>query len=174
MAFGNYMNSSKRGPAYGFKLQSLDQLCDIKSSDKRMCLLHYVVSMIRHSFPHLLDFDTELQYIEQASHVALEILATDINELDKGMEIVRREVHGVKGNIPVNPVLKDFLVNNEEKMKKMKLQAKTAQDSFKDCVEYFGETASNTDAKTFFTVIIRFIKEFKVSSVKSSHCMESV
>ncbi|XP_071037986.1 formin-like protein 2 [Parasteatoda tepidariorum] len=26
LAFGNYMNSAKRGPAYGFKLQSLDMV----------------------------------------------------------------------------------------------------------------------------------------------------
>lgn len=26
LAFGNYMNTSKRGPAYGFKLQSLDMV----------------------------------------------------------------------------------------------------------------------------------------------------
>lgn len=27
LAFGNYMNSAKRGAAYGFKLQSLDSVC---------------------------------------------------------------------------------------------------------------------------------------------------
>lgn len=26
LAFGNYMNSSKRGPVYGFKLQSLESV----------------------------------------------------------------------------------------------------------------------------------------------------
>jgi len=27
LAFGNYMNSAKRGAVYGFKLQSLDMVC---------------------------------------------------------------------------------------------------------------------------------------------------
>lgn len=31
LAFGNYMNSAKRGPAYGFKLQSLDMVSEAKS-----------------------------------------------------------------------------------------------------------------------------------------------
>ena len=28
LAFGNYMNSAKRGAVYGFKLQSLDMVCN--------------------------------------------------------------------------------------------------------------------------------------------------
>ncbi|XP_063708357.1 formin-like protein [Culicoides brevitarsis] len=161
LAFGNYMNSSKRGPAYGFKLQSLDTLCDTKSNDKRMSLLHFVVLTIRDKFPHLLDFDAELSGIDQAAQVTLEIVMGDVNELDRGMEAVRKEVNGVKGNAQQNPVLKDFLANSEEKLKKMKTQAKNAQDAFKDCVEFFGESPKNTDANAFFTLIVRFVKEFK-------------
>lgn len=67
LAFGNYMNSGKRGPAYGFRVQSLDTLMETKSSDKRMCLLHYIVETIRLKFPELLNFDSELMYIEKAS-----------------------------------------------------------------------------------------------------------
>lgn len=67
LAFGNYLNSSKRGPAYGFKLQSLDTLLDTKSTDKRMCLLHYIAATIRQKFPDLLSFDSELSYIEKAA-----------------------------------------------------------------------------------------------------------
>lgn len=156
------MNSSKRGPAYGFKLQSLDTLCDTKSNDKRMSLLHFVVVTIRDKFPHLLDFDAELSGIDQAAQVTLEIVMSDVNELDRGMEAVRKEVIAVKGNAQQNPILKDFLTNSEEKLKKMKTQTKNAQDAFKDCVEYFGESPKNTDANTFFTLIVRFIKEFKV------------
>lgn len=67
LAFGNYLNSSKRGPAYGFKLQSLDTLLETKTTDKRMCLLHYIVGTIRQKFPDLINFESELLYIEKAS-----------------------------------------------------------------------------------------------------------
>lgn len=67
LAFGNYLNSSKRGPAYGFKLQSLDTLLDTKSTDKKMCLLHYIVATVRQKFSELLNFDSELMYIEKAA-----------------------------------------------------------------------------------------------------------
>lgn len=64
---GNYMNSSKRGPAYGFKLSSLDTLCDTKSADKKISLLHYIQETIRIKFPDLNNFDTELRFIEKAA-----------------------------------------------------------------------------------------------------------
>ena len=67
LAFGNYLNSSKRGPAYGFKLQSLDTLLDTKSTDKRMCLLHYIVATIRLKFPELINFESEMMYIDKAA-----------------------------------------------------------------------------------------------------------
>ena len=67
LAFGNYLNSAKRGPAYGFKLQSLDTLLDTKSNDKRICLLHYIVETIKEKFPDLMNYDSELMYIDKAS-----------------------------------------------------------------------------------------------------------
>ena len=67
LAFGNYLNSDKRGPAYGFKLQSLDTLLDTKTTDKKMSLLHYIVATIRQKFPELLNFESELMHIDKAA-----------------------------------------------------------------------------------------------------------
>lgn len=61
------MNSAKRGPAYGFKLQSLDTLVDTKSSDKRICLLHFIVDTVKTKIPEIMNFDSELMYIDKAA-----------------------------------------------------------------------------------------------------------
>lgn len=161
LAFGNYLNSSKRGPAYGFKLQSLDTLLDTKSSDKRMTLLHYIVGTIREKFPSLIDFDTELFYTDKAGQVSLENVITDVQELDKGMEMVRKEAD-LRGKGPYNIVVRDFLNNSEEKLKKINNDTKIAQNVFKECVEYFGESSRNADANAFFSLLVRFTKAFKV------------
>lgn len=47
LAIGNYMNSAKRGPVYGFKLQSLDMV---------MCLIKYIYIM-----PWIMKFHCLLQ-----------------------------------------------------------------------------------------------------------------
>lgn len=168
LAFGNYLNSSKRGPAYGFKLQSLDTLLDTKSTDKRICLLHYIVGTIRDKFPELLSFDTELFYTDKAAQVSLENVITDVHELEKGMEMVRKEAD-LRGKGPYNMVVRDFLNNSEEKLKKIKNDTKTAETIFKECVEYFGESSRNADANAFFSLLVRFTKAFKVSFIFFRH-----
>lgn len=168
LAFGNYLNSSKRGPAYGFKLQSLDTLLDTKSTDKRICLLHYITMTIRQKFPEYLDFETELIFIDKAAHVSLENVMADMCELEKGMDTVRKEAD-VRNKGPHNHVLKDFLANSEEKLRKLRHDAKNAQDVFKECVEYFGESARNTDANSFFSMLVRFVRAVKVCVVQISH-----
>ncbi|XP_041631337.1 formin-like protein isoform X5 [Drosophila kikkawai] len=160
LAFGNYLNSNKRGPAYGFKLQSLDTLIDTKSTDKRSSLLHYIVATIRSKFDELLNFDSELYGTEKAASVALENVVADVQELDKGMELVRKEADlRVKG--AQTHILKDFLTNSEDKLKKIKSDLRHAQDAFKECVEYFGESSRNADAAAFFALIVRFTRAFK-------------
>ncbi|KAH8379735.1 hypothetical protein KR009_006871 [Drosophila setifemur] len=160
LAFGNYLNSNKRGPAYGFKLQSLDTLIDTKSTDKRSSLLHYIVATIRTKFPELLSFESELYGTDKSASVALENVVADVQELDKGMELVRKEAElRVKG--AQTHILRDFLNNSEDKLKKIKSDLRHAQDAFKECVEYFGESSRNADAAAFFALIVRFTRAFK-------------
>ncbi|XP_012541550.1 formin-like protein isoform X1 [Monomorium pharaonis] len=162
LAFGNYLNSSKRGPAYGFKLQSLDTLLDTKSTDKRMCLLHYIVATIRIKFPELINFESELMYIDKAATVSLENIMTDVHELEKGMDLVRKEFE-LRGKEKHNMVLRDFLNNSEEKLRRLKLDARTASEAFRECVEFFGESPRQADANTFFSLLVRFARAFKAA-----------
>lgn len=172
LAFGNYLNSSKRGPAYGFKLQSLDCLLDTKSADRRQSLLHYIAQTVRVKFPDLLSFESELLYIDKAATVSLENVRTDLAELEKGMDVVRREAEQ-RGNNPsavgnaanngASLVLKDFLANAEEKLRRLKTDVKNAQETFRDCVELFGESPRTTDANAFFSLFVRFARSFKMA-----------
>lgn len=90
------MNSSKRGAAYGFRLQSLDlvsekeknsefslfcvivrlqtafcascpQLLDTKSTDRKQTLLHFIVSIIQEKYPELQSFYSELHFLDKAA-----------------------------------------------------------------------------------------------------------
>lgn len=96
LAFGNYMNSSKRGAAYGFRLQSLDlvstnvsvlfsvilhpsvlfltgfsvhspKLLDTKSTDRKQTLLHFIVSIIQEKYPEVRSFHAELHFLDKAA-----------------------------------------------------------------------------------------------------------
>lgn len=91
--------------------------------------------------------------------VSLEIVVSDVAELEKGMETVKKECKE-RANATI---LTDFLVNSEDKLKRLKADTKLAQENFKECLEYFGESPRTSDASTFFSVFVRFVRAFKVT-----------
>ncbi|XP_015506549.1 formin-like protein 1 [Parus major] len=157
LAFGNYMNSSKRGAAYGFRLQSLDALLEMKSTDRKQTLLHYLVRVIMEKYPELTGFHTELHFLDKAGTVSLDGVLQDVRSLQQGMELTRREFMRQDDS----PVLKDFLKVNSEVMEKLQADSKTAKEAYESAVEYFGENPKTSPPTTFFPMFMRFIRAYK-------------
>merc|ERR1712013_866808 len=169
LAFGNYMNSSKKGAAYGFKMSSLDSLSITKSSDKKSTIVHYIVDVVNAKYPDLKGFESELRYIDKAAQFSLENIMTDVNELEKGMNLTLKEL-SARQNAPPNPskaqrnlALKDFCDNANAQLKKLKADANNAKTVYVDCLEHFGEDAKNMDANTFFAILVRFCAGWKTA-----------
>uniref|UniRef100_A0A8D0AI62 Formin-like 3 n=1 Tax=Sander lucioperca TaxID=283035 RepID=A0A8D0AI62_SANLU len=156
LALGNYMNSSKRGCVYGFKLQSLDLLLDTKSTDRKMTLLHYIALILKEKYPELANFYNELHFVEKAAAVSLENVLLDVRELGKGMDLIRREC-----SLHDHSVLKGFVQTSDTQLDKLQKDAKTAEEAFNNVVNYFGESAKTTPPSVFFPVFVRFIKAYK-------------
>ncbi|KAJ8255781.1 hypothetical protein COCON_G00196450 [Conger conger] len=157
LALGNYMNSSKRGAVYGFKLQSLDLLLDTKSTDRKMTLLHYIANVVKDKYQQVCLFYNEIHYVEKAAAVSLENVLLDVRELQRGMELTKRE-YSMHGH---NTMLKDFIAHNEGRLKKLQDDAKVAQDAFDEVVKFFGENAKTTPPSVFFPVFVRFVKAYR-------------
>uniref|UniRef100_H3DGD5 Formin like 2 n=1 Tax=Tetraodon nigroviridis TaxID=99883 RepID=H3DGD5_TETNG len=157
LALGNYMNSSKRGAVYGFKLQSLDLLLDTKSTDRKLTLLHYIANVVKEKYAQVSLFYNELHYVEKAAAVSLENVLLDVKELNRGMELTKRE-YSMHGH---NTMLKEFIGHNESKLKKLQDDAKIAQDAFDEVVKFFGENAKTTPPSVFFPVFVRFVKAYR-------------
>ncbi|XP_055360380.1 formin-like protein 1 isoform X1 [Betta splendens] len=184
LAFGNYMNSSKRGAAYGFRLQSLDLLLDTKSTDRKQTLLNFITSIIQEKYPEVRSFYAELHFLDKAAlgeqptdahvcsggvhpilsdlswtfwPVSLDSIQQDVQALERGMELTRREFSIEKDN----PVLQTFLSLNTGLLNALTADRRTAQDVYDSVVEYFGENSKTTPPSMFFPVFIRFIKAYK-------------
>ncbi|XP_068266491.1 formin-like protein 3 isoform X3 [Nyctibius grandis] len=156
LALGNYMNSSKRGAVYGFKLQSLDLLLDTKSTDRKMTLLHFIALTVREKFPELATFWQELHFVEKAAAVSLENVLLDVKELGRGMELLRREC-----GLHESGVLRAFLAGSEGQLERLQRDARTAEDAYTAVVRYFGESPKTTPPSVFFPVFVRFIRSYK-------------
>lgn len=157
LAFGNYMNSSKRGAAYGFRLQSLDALLEMKSTNRKQTLLHYIVRVIMEKYPELTGFHTELHFLDKAGSVSLDSVLQDMRALQRGMELTRKEFMRQDDS----QVLKDFLKANTEVMEKLQTDSKTAQEAYESAVEYFGENPKTSPPTMFFPIFVRFVKAYK-------------
>ncbi|XP_019714625.1 formin-like protein 2 [Hippocampus comes] len=152
------MNSSKRGAVYGFKLQSLDLLLDTKSTDRKITLLHYIANVVKEKYTQVSFFYNELHYVEKAAAVSLDNVLLDVKELQRGMELTKRE-YSMHGH---NTMLKDFIAHNESKLKKLQDDAKIAQDAFDEAVKFYGESSKTTPPSVFFPVFVRFVKAYRV------------
>ncbi|XP_045744684.1 formin-like protein 1 isoform X2 [Mirounga angustirostris] len=157
LAFGNYMNSSKRGAAYGFRLQSLDVLLEMKSTDRKQTLLHYLVKVIAEKYPQLTGFHSDLHFLDKAGSVSLDSILGDVRSLQRGLELTQREF--VRQDDCM--VLKEFLRSNSPTMDKLLADSKTAQEAYESVVEYFGENPKTTSPSMFFSLFSRFIKAYK-------------
>ncbi|MGH0153181.1 UNVERIFIED_CONTAM: hypothetical protein FKN15_055135 [Acipenser sinensis] len=167
LALGNYMNSSKRGAVYGFKLQSLDLLLDTKSTDRKQTLLHYIANVVKEKYIDVSLYYNELHYVEKAAAVSLDNVLMDVKELQRGMDLTKRE-YSMHGH---NTILKDFININEGKLKKLQDDAKisqasgfllmSSQDAFDEVLKYFGENSKTTPPSVFFPVFVRFVKAYR-------------
>lgn len=158
LALGNYMNSSKRGAVYGFKLQSLDLLLETKSTDRTQTLLHYIANVVRDKYPTAGLFYNELHYVDKAAAVSLENVLCDVKELQRGMELTWREF-----SVQHNVTLKDFISRNESRLNKLQEDARIAQDAFEDTVKFFGESSKTMPPSVFFPIFVRFIKAYQLA-----------
>ncbi|XP_037739810.1 formin-like protein 3 isoform X7 [Chelonia mydas] len=156
LALGNYMNSSRRGCVYGFRLQSLDLLLDTKSTDRKLTLLHFIALTVREKYPDLATFWQELHFVEKAAAVSLENVLLDVKELGRGMDLIRREC-----SIHDNSVLRNFLGASEGRLEKLQKDARTAEDAYNMVVRYFGESPKTMPPSVFFPVFVRFIRSYK-------------
>ena len=155
LAFGNYMNSGKRGSVYGFKLTSLEALVETKSTDKSQNLLHYICNVVHSYFSDFADFMLEIRYVDQAAKVSLDQVIKDVADLKKGMETTKKEFETHQ-----NQVLGQFLSEAGNKVEGLEMDAAEAQEAYRKCVTYFGETTKTMPPDTFFPMFDRFIKAY--------------
>ncbi|CAO4368310.1 unnamed protein product [Caenorhabditis nigoni] len=159
LAFGNYMNSGKRGGAYGFKLSSLDSLAILKSqTDKSLTLLHMIVAEIETHLSHLKTFADQLKFVDKATHVQWDSISSDMKDLEQGFKMAEKE-QSLKG--PDCPeTLQEFLKTRKQKMTDLEQSFQLAKSSFKDCCEFYGENEKTTPPNVFFQKLAHFVANY--------------
>jgi len=158
LAFGNYMNSAKRGIAYGFKLESFARLLDTRSSSNRnITLLHWIAQTITDKYPQCEHFYETLEGLEEASRVSIVTLGTDVAGLRKGIDLILYE----REKQQTNYILYTFYINAVEKVAKLTDEFKQMKEAYEHIVTQFNESPQSTEPFEFFGIFSKFVKEFK-------------
>lgn len=164
LMFGNYMNSRKSsGSAYGFRLEDLEKLNDVRSNDKKTSLLEYMVTeTIAGKFPHLLTLDTELLCINEAARVSMKIISSEVVSIQSGWLKLTGET-----KLSMSFSLQTFESTSKQSFNKLINELEKAQNNYNECVCFFGEENAETmDSNKFFSIVRKFVEQFMRFSVK--------
>eukprot|EP00056_Hartaetosiga_gracilis_P005313 m.83493 g.83493 ORF g.83493 m.83493 type:complete len:949 (+) comp12123_c0_seq2:16-2862(+) len=157
LAFGNYMNSAKRGSAYGFKLATFDRLLNTRSHDKKQTLLHFIVRSIEEYYPQIERFLDELNPTHDASRVSFVTVTQDVKGLRVGIDLILYEREKQQNNFIVH----SFYANAVHKVARIAEQYKQMVESYRSVCTMYNEVPEKIEPFEFFSVFSKFIHNYK-------------
>jgi len=179
LTIGNVMNvNTSKGSAVGFKIDVLSKLQDVRSTDRKTTLLHYAVSWLeQHNAESLAFVDAIVPPLEMASALTRDLLLNDLEDLNNKVKLAAREAEATERDASKKEfeknkkkfekfakVVSEFTAPAMEEVGEKLTSAKSALESFKQTLTYFGEKYSDTDSeqmKEFFSIFLRFFSAMK-------------
>ena len=163
LAFGNYLNGqSMRGGAYGFKLDSLCKIVELKSNDNKITLLEFIIEWIYdNNDPNLLTVD--LNYTKNAS---LKVTKEYLIDMKKSINIVKNLKEVTKNVDPEKDKSKEFLEFYDETMNKLNQKENELNDinnDYEKLVKSFGEKIQDMAFERFFSIFTSFFDNVKTT-----------
>ncbi|KAI9221344.1 formin homology 2 domain-containing protein [Blastocladiella britannica] len=175
LALGNYMNAGARGGAYGFKLEALTKLGDVKSNasvnGRKHTLLHYMVELIELKFPTIVTFPSSIAAVEAASKVAqpevksgLGVLKVSVKEGNDMLEqLTAKKAENEKFIAAFGPFFEDA----SKKVKDLSAAWDDAEKKFAAAVSSYAEDPSNAKTEEFFGIFTAFIVAFNTAKAEN-------
>ena len=141
LAVGNYLNgTTARGGAYGFKLDFLEKIGDIKANISTFgTLLNFVVRQCDTKVPESKSLLEELKDVHDASEISGSQLETELNALKSQISGCKKEIKELE-NLnseldfvePVRSILQDFIEKAEPQMTELEANWKTIKQMVSD------------------------------------------
>ena len=165
LAIGNYMNgSTSRGGAWGFQLDVLPKLLQVKAAaNKNRTLMHFIVDTIQRIGPK--DFYSGLSHFEQASGMSLSQLETEFRSHKSSIVAVRRELEQSQSSQKFVKRMKSFLQQAETQVEKFQTKLDRLTREFSKMTSQYGintkKPSDEDHAQRFFRLWHEFILNYK-------------
>eukprot|EP01096_Ripella_sp_DP13-Kostka_P014378 TRINITY_DN647_c0_g1_i1.p1 TRINITY_DN647_c0_g1~~TRINITY_DN647_c0_g1_i1.p1 ORF type:complete len:1074 (+),score=617.15 TRINITY_DN647_c0_g1_i1:530-3751(+) len=169
LAIGNYMNgNTNRGGAFGFKMETLTKLADIKSADGKMTVLHYLAHLCETKYQDLEALPQDFPSIADALRESVPQCQTDLNKLKGELNVVKGAIeNGSSGPTdPLKNVLQSFYDDAFTELCMCEEILEGLTKDYKDLIELYGESPS-TDSQTFFGFIHKFVSGFEKAKIEN-------
>lgn len=150
-----------RGGAYGFKLDSLDKMNDMKmSTNPKKTLLMYVIETLekKHNNENLIDVNEDLSDYDLASKLPISQLQSDLGELKKGSRYMIAAMNKPSDHKKENVV--NFLKDDNDKVIKIieefEKDFKTCDDNYQKACNFLSENMKDTPSDKLIEKIYKF------------------
>ena len=164
LAIGNFLNGGTfRGGAYGFKLETLAKITEVRASDNKTNMLNYLAQYCetKDKYKDLLTIQDDFPHIVDACKESIPQAQTDLNKLKGELTQVENAIKTAP-NPPGDrfvEVMTAFHEKNAATLEEtLNLHSKLEKD-FKELLDYFGE-APSTDSQTLFNHVNTFLQSF--------------
>jgi diaphanous 1 len=152
LAHGNYLNGiTMRGGAFGFNLDSLSKIEEMKSKDNKLTLLEYIIHYIIDeeglNKPEYLDI---MSYLELFDQMQMKSITESFNELNSKFKVVqslKEKIINKKNDLEENDKTEEFLnkffEHAEKTMKFIESKIKIIEEKYEEIIKYFAEDKNN-------------------------------
>lgn len=175
LAFGNYLNgTTNRGGAYGFKLDTLSKISEIKSNDNKKTLLVYIVEYIGdNKLDELFGITTTLDQLGSCIEIFINLVSMQsINDSFKELngrykDVIKLSeliatVEDLEEDDKTNEFLGTFIKEAGVDVEKIDKKIKLIDDKYKEVVALFGDNPKDLPMDNIFDILTKFNKDVTV------------
>jgi len=166
LAFGNFLNhNTQRGGAFGFRLNTLLQLSDVRAhSDPKKSLLHTIVEYLSEHYPDTIEWPKDILNCEGASQLKeMAYLSGELKSLKESISQIQEFMTKPEANIgKFGETMKEFLPTSSALVAKIEALFSKCQSLYNDLITFYGEADTTTKSfGDFFGVIFGFSVAFE-------------
>lgn len=162
LALGNYINGgTNRGKAYGFKLDSLHKLADVRTNTGTT-LMNFLAELAETKYPEFSDLIDDFPHLGDACRESMQMLQGDLAKLKGDLNLVEREKNHDGHNLPgdkFKSVMGAFHEQATKQLAAAEEQFKKLEENYKTTCTFYCEDPKN-DSQNFFDSLNRFVNNF--------------
>eukprot|EP01099_Mayorella_cantabrigiensis_P004856 TRINITY_DN3736_c0_g3_i2.p1 TRINITY_DN3736_c0_g3~~TRINITY_DN3736_c0_g3_i2.p1 ORF type:complete len:550 (-),score=209.86 TRINITY_DN3736_c0_g3_i2:178-1674(-) len=165
LAIGNYMNGGgARGGAYGFTIESLLKLGDIRANSGDT-MMNYIAKLSDSQFTETRDLEADFPKLEQSTKESIPMIQADMATLKKGLSIIQKELSESGPGDSFTRKFEAFYNQGSKRVATIEERFEQMKNSFKELLNQYGEAEKPDSQETlsslhsFVTALDRAKKE---------------